>query len=344
MARARVNDGREGTGAAKPRRDELRRVAVPRVRPKASPKASAKTSPKAALEAAELEAARIRELEEKAAALESANRELRSLTANLDQIVRQRTRALAESESQLRRKNVELERLNRLREEFISIAAHELRTPMTSIVGYLDLFSQRPPAELGAETRRQLGIVRRNAHRLRRLVEDMLDVSRLETGVLAIRRAPTSVAEVVRAVIEEVRPIAGAQRTIQTEITEIPPIDADPDRIHQVLSNIVINALKFTSETGDVRIIVDRAVANGVDHARVRVWDNGRGIPLARRQSVFEPFSEMAGVKHHTSNQLDSAGLGLRIARGIIQLHGGSISVDSEEGRFTEMTVLLPFA
>src|SRR5215470_8937485 len=146
---------------------------------------------------------RMEELEEKRSAAIAANGELRSLTRNLDSIVRQRTRALAESEAQLRRKNVELDRLNRLRAEFIAIAAHELRTPLTSVVGYLDLFSDRAAGDMAPESRRQLTSLHRNAHRLKRLIEDMLDVSRLDSGSVLLRRAPSSLSEIVLAVLDE---------------------------------------------------------------------------------------------------------------------------------------------
>ena len=117
-------------------------------------------------------------LEERTREVEDARAEFRALRANLDQIVRQRTRALAESEAQLRTKNVELERQSKIKAEFISIAAHELRTPLTSIVGYLDLFSEGRFGELPPLIERPMTSVRRNAHRLKRLVDDMLDVSR----------------------------------------------------------------------------------------------------------------------------------------------------------------------
>src|SRR5262249_19310852 len=121
-------------------------------------------------------------LEERTREVEDARAEFRALRANLDQIVRQRTRALAESEAQLRTKNAELERQSKIKLEFFSIAAHELRTPLTSIVGYLDLFQEGRFGELPPLIGRPLSSVRRNAHRLRRLVEDMLDVSRIEAG------------------------------------------------------------------------------------------------------------------------------------------------------------------
>jgi signal transduction histidine kinase len=288
-------------------------------------------------------ASRMEELEEKRAALEAANAELRSLTRNLDSIVRQRTRALAESESQLRRKNVELDRLNRIRTEFISIAAHELRTPMTSLVGYLDLFSERIASEMTPESRRQLTSLHRNAHRLKRLVEDMLDVSRLDTGTFSLRRAPSSLAEIVLAVVDELGPIITDSRQVELSLAELAPIDADADKIHQVISNLLANSLKFTTGGGRIRITIDSVEVAGAPRARLRVWDNGKGIPADVKNRIFEPFTDVVNAKHHTSNNPDSAGLGLRIARGIVELHGGSIDAESVEGEYTEFTVLLPF-
>src|SRR5687768_10636400 len=137
------------------------------------------------------------DLTRRVAQLEAQLAELRNLTKNLDLVVLQRTRALAESEAQLRRKNVELDRLTRVRGEFIAIAAHELRTPMTSLVGYLDLFTEKMMSSLGVESRRQVLSLHRSAHRLKRLVEDMLDVSRFEAGNVTLRPGPCLLSEVV---------------------------------------------------------------------------------------------------------------------------------------------------
>jgi signal transduction histidine kinase len=292
-------------------------------------------------------------LKDQASALEAANTELRNLTTNLDQIVRQRTRALAESEAQLRRQNVELDRLNRMKSEFISIAAHELRTPMTSIVGYLDLIVEGRLGDLPQDLRRPMTSLRRNAHRLRRLIEDMLDVSRLETGRLAIKRAPCSLAEIVQAVIDEMRPLADDKRqNLSAEIELIPAVDGDSDKLHQVICNLVANSVKYTPEGGQIKLLVDRAPAEPVGdgtsaaprYARLRVWDNGIGNPPALRTRNIEPFSDVHTAKHHTSVGPDSAGLGLYIARGLVELHAGRIEVDSEEGRYSEFSVLLPLA
>ncbi len=285
-------------------------------------------------------------LEERTREVEAARAEFRALRANLDQIVRQRTRALAESEAQLRAKNVELEKQYKIKQEFISIAAHELRTPLTSIVGYLDLFAEGRFGELPPLLERPLGSVRRNAHRLKRLVFDMLDVSRIEHGTLVLRREPVDLGDVVRDVVTELLPLArDRNQNVETNIEPLASLDADRDKLHQIAVNLVSNAIRYTPESGTITIGVDEAprdrYAGG--WARLRVRDNGVGISEEDRARIFDPFLHPKPVKHHTSAGPDSAGLGLYIARGLIELHGGLITVDSEPEVFTEFTVLLPF-
>ena len=284
-------------------------------------------------------------LEERTREVEAARAEFRALRANLDQIVRQRTRALAESEAQLRAKNVELEKQSRIKAEFISIAAHELRTPLTSIVGYLDLFSEGRFGELPPLLERPIGSVRRNAHRLKRLVEDMLDVSRIEAGRVVLRRAPVDLGDVVRDVVTELLPLARARdQRLEAQIGPLPPFEADRDKLHQITVNLVSNAIRYTPESGEISIAVDEAPRERYPGgwARLRVRDNGVGIADEDRQRIFDPFLHPKPAKHHTSAGPDSAGLGLYIARGLIELHGGLITVDSQPDVFTEFTVLLP--
>jgi signal transduction histidine kinase len=284
-------------------------------------------------------------IEERTREVELARAEFRALRANLDQIVRQRTRALAESEAQLRAKNDELEKQGRSKAEFISIAAHELRTPLTSIVGYLDLFSEGRFGDLPPLLERPLSSVRRNAHRLKRLVDDMLDVSRIEFGRITLRREPVDLGDVVRDVVTELLPLARARnQKVLTNIAKVDPLDGDRDKLHQIAVNLVSNAIRYTPESGEIAVDVDEAPRERYPGgwARLRVRDNGIGISEEDRQRIFDPFLHPKPVKHHTSAGPDSAGLGLYIARGLIELHGGLITVDSEPEVFTEFTVLLP--
>jgi signal transduction histidine kinase len=305
----------------------------------------------AAFEAAarmeEVIAQRTREAEEKGVALERANQELRDLTSNLDKIVKQRTRALRESEAQLRRKNEELKRLNHMKGEFISIAAHELRTPLTSIVGYIELMLEGRFGTLSQSLQRPVASVRRNAHRLTRLVDEMLDVSCIEAGRMMLRRASVELSKIVSDVVDELNPLANTKnQTLATRIEEEVCILADADKIHQVTCNLVANAIRYTDEGGLITIIVDNAPQDRYagSWGRLRVRDNGIGIPSSLQQRIFEPFSDVNSAKHHTSSGPGSAGLGLYIARGLVDLHGGLITLDSEEGKGTEFTVLLPLA
>jgi signal transduction histidine kinase len=285
-------------------------------------------------------------LEERTREVEDARAEFRALRANLDQIVRQRTRALAESEAQLRKKNAELERQSKIKAEFISIAAHELRTPLTSIVGYLDLFSEGRFGVLPPLIDRPMSSVQRNAHRLKRLVEDMLDVSRLEGGGMTLRRGPVDLGGVVSDVVTELEPLAQARgQRVATHIEPVEAIDADRDKLHQIAVNLVSNAIRYTPEQGEIVIDVDEAPSETYPGGwvRLRVRDNGVGIAEEDRKRIFDPFLHAHPAKPHTSSAPGPAGLGLFIARGLIELHGGLITVDSQPGVFTEFTVLLPF-
>ncbi len=314
-------------------------------------RSTASESPIAVFEAAArlegIVARRTKEVEEKSAALERANAELRALTANLDKIVRQRTRALAESEAQLRRKNEELKRHNLMKADFISIAAHELRTPMTSIVGYLDLMVEGKFDKLPSGLEKPVNSLRRNAHRLKRLVDEMLDVSRIEAGRVTLHRTDCDLGAIVSDVAQELAPLANAKnQAVNVEIDGAPMIDCDMDKIHQIVSNLVANAIRYTPEEGEITVAADEAPESQYagSWARLRVRDNGVGIPVSSHRRIFEPFSDVNPAKHHTSSGPDSAGLGLYIARGLVDLHGGLITVDSEEGEYTEFTVLLPLA
>ena len=271
--------------------------------------------------------------------------ELALLSTNLDQTVRLRTRALTESEQELKRKNAELERQAAAKSEFIAIIAHELRTPMVSIVGYLDLLVEGRFGDLPDEAQRPVTSLRRNAHRLKRLVDEMLEFARLGAGRVKLLPVEVSLGAVVEEALVELAPLAMArEHDMAAELTPIRPIEADPAKLHRVVVNLVSNAIRYTAPGGTIRVIVDDAPADvyAGDWARLRVRDNGIGIPAASRQRIFEPFTDVQAAKHHTSAVPDSAGLGLFIARGLVELHGGLITVDSEEGHGSEFTVLMP--
>lgn len=293
----------------------------------------------------QLVAQRTREIHEQRAALEAANAELREMTDNLENMVRARTRALAESEHQLRTKNAELEAQGTAKAEFISIAAHELRTPLTSIVGYLELFGEGRFGVLPPTMVRPLASLQRNANRLKRLVDEMLDVSRIDANRVVLHPSPIDLGEVVREVLVELQPLARAKSLdITTEIAPVGDVEGDRDRLHRIVVNLVSNAIRYTPAQGQISVQLDPAPRQAYpgDWVRLRVRDNGIGIAECDRHRIFEPFTDVQPAKHHTSSGPDSAGLGLYIARGLVVAHGGLITVDSEPEKFTEFTVLLP--
>lgn len=264
---------------------------------------------------------------------------------DLEVLLRQRTRALIESEKQLEFKNTELERLNEMKVEFISIATHELRTPLTSIVGYLDLLEEGRFGNMPKDMERPMASLRRNAHRLKRLVDEMLDVSRIDSGRVTLFRKLCDLRVIVREVVAELQSQAADKRQeLSTTLGEPPEIFADVDKIRQIAFKVIANAIRHTPEGGVITVMLDTAPPERFagSWARLRVRATGIMIPHDMRSRIFEPFSSPHKAKHHTSAGPDAAGLGLYIARGLIDLHGGLISVDSTEGEYTEFTVLLP--
>jgi signal transduction histidine kinase len=163
---------------------------------------------------------------------------------------------------------------------------------------------------------------------------------------MRLKREPVDLGEVVSDVVTELLPLARARELhVATHIEPVESIDADRDKLHQIAVNLLSNAIRYTPEHGLIVIEVDEAPRDRYPGgwARLRVRDNGIGIAEEDRQRIFDPFLHVAPAKHHTSAGPDSAGLGLYIARGLIELHGGLITVDSQPDVFTEFTVLLPF-
>jgi signal transduction histidine kinase len=263
----------------------------------------------------------------------------------LEQLLRQRTRALVEAETQLQHKTTELERLSEMKVEFISIATHELRTPLTSIVGYLDLLEEGRFGEVPDSMERPMASLRRNAHRLKRLVDEMLDVSRIDSGRVTLLRTRCNLASIIPDVVADLQSQAESKRQeLRLVIDDPPDIYADLDKARQVAHKMIANTIRHTPEAGVITVTVDTAPPErfaGI-WARLRVRGTGITIPPDMHSRIFEPFAAIHKARHHTSAGPDAAGLGLYIARGLVDLHGGLISIDSVEGEYAEFIVLLP--
>jgi CheY-like chemotaxis protein len=227
------------------------------------------------------------------------------------------------------------EEANRLKDEFLATLSHELRTPLNAIIGWLQILNSRA---IDPATRHTLDVIDRNAASLRRLIEDVLDVSAIVSGKLRLTLQPLDFRAAVRAAIDSIRP-AAAVRSIDVEsrvCSKDLPVLGDAQRLQQVVTNLLANAVKFTPEGGRIRVENMRHH----DVAMLRVTDTGAGIPPEVLPHVFEQFrqGDSSATRAH-----GGLGLGLAIVRHLVNLHGGTVRADSRgEGHGATFTVRLP--
>lgn len=223
--------------------------------------------------------------------------------------------------------------------EFVANVSHELKTPLTSIQGFAQALLDGT-AGTPQERQRAAGIIQQEAQRMNRMVLDLLDLARMDGGTLDLQRREVDLAALLRGVVEKFSPQAEATGvSIQVADENLPPIKADGDRLAQVFSNLVDNALKFTRSGGSITLRARKASTH-VDHVQVEIADDGAGIRPDALPHIFERFYQAdtarRGGKEHGS------GLGLAIAREIVCAHGGAIHVTSEVGKGSTFTVTLP--
>jgi signal transduction histidine kinase len=226
--------------------------------------------------------------------------------------------------------------VERMQEEFVSVVSHELRTPLTAIRGSLGLVAGGVVGELPTEAAHMIDIARDNSDRLTRLINDILDLERVESDV-PLELVTAGVGAIVDATLETVGPLATAAGVTLVPGEASGRVQGDPDRLVQALTNLVSNAIKFSSAGGQVRI---DACREG-DHVTFRIEDHGRGIPADRLDAVFDRFQQ---VDSSDARHKGGTGLGLAITKTIVERHGGQISVSSELGRGSVFTFTIPAA
>jgi len=267
--------------------------------------------------------------------------------------VRESFRELAEKTSQLQSAYDELKELDRLKSNFLATVSHELRTPLTSIIGYSEMLTGGIAGDLNGEQTDFVETIRSKGDQLLTLITSLLDLSRLEQGTLALKPTRMDPRSVVEEVVETLGSIAHRKQvTLELDLDpDLAPMDGDPVRIKQVLTNLGDNAIKFTPEQGRVRIAVRPAAVeeDAGDGGRglvlmtserpgieVVVQDSGMGIPASERAKIFDAFYQVDGSSTRTHG---GAGLGLSIVKRLVEAHGGRVQVDSEVGRGTTFTV-----
>lgn len=211
--------------------------------------------------------------------------------------------------------------------DFVSVASHELRTPLTSVVGSLGLLEGEVGGELPPRAHQLVAIAQRNAERLLRLVNELLDVEKLHAGKAELRLVDLRPAELVDAALGGVQFLAErASVRLQRLTTYAGTFRGDRDRLLQVLTNLLANAIRFSPEGGLVEV---RACAAPAGRLRFEVADQGPGIPRAEQGRLFERFGQLRQAERFPRG---GSGLGLAIARALVEQHGGTIGVDSDEG------------
>jgi signal transduction histidine kinase len=216
--------------------------------------------------------------------------------------------------------------LDKAKSEFLSITSHELRTPITPLKVQLQMFQQEYFGPLTQKQKESLEVILRNAERLNKIIEDFLEVSRIEAARLKFAFRETNLQDTIMETVELMEGFAKEKQiALKTQIGEIPIISVDPDRVSQVLRNLVHNAIKFSPQNGIIEIHAERQK----NHVLFSVKDQGVGLSNEDQIRVFEPFYQ---VEDSLSRKYGGTGLGLTICRGIIEAQKGKIWVESKPG------------
>jgi len=260
-------------------------------------------------------------LEERSRQVEAANRELK------------------QAEERLTRLNEELQRASEMKSSFVSMVSHELRTPLAAMKNALEIVEMKAREYKDEVQERFLNIALRNTTRLTSMVNDLLDISRIEAGRMQLQFGDTDPVDRLQAVMDTFESQAVAAEvalTIDLPAT-LPAIWADADRFEQITTNLVGNALKFTPAGGAIEIVADRLP----EFLRVAVTDTGPGIPPAEQEKIFERFYQ---VDNSLTREVTGSGLGLAICRDLVEEHGGRLMVESEEGAGSKFIFTVPVA
>lgn len=230
----------------------------------------------------------------------------------------------------------ERKEIERWKQDFVAMVSHDLRTPLTSIQVFLDMLGKGMLGSVSATIEKKAVMADRNATRLIGLINDLLDIDKLESGQLALARENIAVAPVIERGVDAVRGLAEKQSvSITHTIGSARLVNADADRVVQVLVNLLGNAIKFSPKGGSVSIVVeDRS-----EEVLVKIVDCGRGVPPEMKSTIFERFKQVE-IKDATEKK--GTGLGLAISKAIVEQHGGSIGVESEVGKGSTFWFTLP--
>jgi signal transduction histidine kinase len=256
--------------------------------------------------------------------------------AEVNQQLRDAQQALAANNQVLQERNEEVERANRLKSEFLASMSHELRTPLNAIIGFSDLLAEKAVGPLSDKQARFVAHVRNSARHLLELINDVLDLSRIEAGRLELKPEDFSASAAATEVLATIQPMAVAKH-VHLQNCFVADLMARADRIRfkQILYNLLSNSIKFTPSGGQVKI--DGASSDG--WLNLSVADTGVGIPHAELGTIFDAFRQVGAT---TNGVKEGTGLGLAITKRLVEEHGGRIAVESEPEKGTRVTFSVP--
>lgn len=270
--------------------------------------------------------------------LTSANEELQSQTEELQQQseeLHQQTEELQQQAAELAHQRAQVEEADRLKSQFLSNMSHELRTPLNSIMALSQLMLVRGTGTTPDKEAEYLKIIERNGRHLLNLINDILDLSKIESGRMDVSLSTFQPEEVVQRALEVARPLAEAKGlAMNVEIPQVPEITTDKDKVHQILLNLLSNAVKFTDKGQ-----IDVRISAADDKVRFAVQDTGIGISEADLADVFDEFRQADGS---TTRRHEGTGLGLSIGQKLARMLGGQITFETEEGQGSTFTLTLP--
>jgi signal transduction histidine kinase len=279
------------------------------------------------------------------AGLQAAQEEFRITEGQLQERIRRQNRELLATTEQLRHKNAELERhsrqvqeASRLKTQFLANMSHELRTPLNSIIGFAELMHDGRVGPVSTEHKEYLGDVLTSGRHLLDLINDALDLAKIEAGKMELRPEPVDLAKLAAEIRDMLRTLAAAKRiTVDTRIdTGLDRVVLDPAKLKQVLYNYLANALKFTPEEG---LVVIRAGPEDADTLRLEVEDSGIGI---RAEDAGRLFVEFQQIDDSTAKKYPGSGLGLALTKRIVESQGGRVGVRSTPGQGSVFFAVLP--
>ena len=261
----------------------------------------------------------------------------RLLASELEAMVEERTRQLSATNEQLREAEAEADRANRAKSRFLASMSHELRTPLNAILGFSELLSDPSRRTFDEATRQRfIGQIHSSGKHLLQLINDILDLAKVEAGQMELHRQQVEVEVAVREVIATVEPLARSKAmALKGEVEPDLALDADAGKLKQMLLNLLSNAIKFTGDGGAVTVNARR---NG-SWIEIAVTDTGIGIAASDLDRLFGEFQQL---DQQPGGRQEGTGLGLALTRRFAQLHGGTVSVVSERGKGSTFTIRLP--